>query len=167
MTDDELLTPRPALPNEALRSDLQGRTSAILRRGFWFRRLGRVATFASCFVAGLTIAWAWPLPQSRIEVEFTRVEVPVPASVEASPPTPMSPVELERSASEMVERAEAARRYREAGHRYFRDWADYSAALRCYRQFLDAADPADLAVASDDTTLLVSLKNARGLEKNP
>ena len=47
---------------------------------------------------------------------------------------------------------------------YATDLADYRAALRCYRNFLDEADPADRAVGPDDTWLLTSLKRAREQE---
>ena len=54
----------------------------------------------------------------------------------------------------------------QAGDRYLRDYADYRAALRCYRNFLDEADPADRAVSTDDTWLLTSLKRAREQESS-
>ena len=79
-------------------------------------------------------------------------------------PRPQSPADLELLAEQTPEKAEAARRFRQAGDRYLREFADYRAALRCYRNFLDEADPADRAVAPDDTWLLTSLKRAREQE---
>jgi hypothetical protein len=79
----------------------------------------------------------------------------------------LSPAELELAAEQAPEKAEAARRFREAGDRYLREFADYRAALRCYRNFLDEADPADQAVSPADTWLLTSLKRAREQETNP
>jgi hypothetical protein len=76
----------------------------------------------------------------------------------------LSPADLELAAEQMPEKAAAARRFREAGDRYLREFADYRAALRCYRNFLDEADPADRAVSADDTWLLTSLKRAREQE---
>jgi hypothetical protein len=67
-------------------------------------------------------------------------------------------------AEQMTEKAEAAKRVREAGDRYLRDAADYQSALRCYRHFLDGADAADLVVSPSDSWLLTSLKRAREQE---
>ncbi len=74
--------------------------------------------------------------------------------------------ELELDAEKTLAKAESARRFREAGDRYIVDYGDYSAALRCYRNFLDEADPADLAVSPNDTWLLTSLKRAREQENS-
>ena len=60
-------------------------------------------------------------------------------------------------------RADSARLFREAGDRYLREYADYRAALRCYRNSLDA-DPDALTISPDDTWLLTSLKRAREQE---
>jgi hypothetical protein len=76
----------------------------------------------------------------------------------------MSPFELELEAEQTLARTESARRFREAGDLYLRDFADYRSALRCYRNFLDTAGAADLAVNSEDTWLLTSLKRAREQE---
>ena len=44
--------------------------------------------------------------------------------------------------------------------------ANPNAALRCYRNYLDAADPEELAPApADDNWLLLALKNARLKER--
>jgi hypothetical protein len=75
-----------------------------------------------------------------------------------------SPAELELAAEQIDDKPTAARRFREAGDRYLKDLADYRAALRCYRNFLDEADLADRAVTPDDTWLLTSLKRAREQE---
>ena len=75
-----------------------------------------------------------------------------------------SPAELELEAEQIDVKAESARRFREAGDRYLSEFADYRAALRCYRNFLDEADPADRAVTPKDTWLLTSLKHAREQE---
>ena len=55
--------------------------------------------------------------------------------------------------------------YRQAGERYLREDADPYAAVRCYRQSLDAAGPDALAVSADDDFLLMALKDARQREK--
>jgi hypothetical protein len=76
----------------------------------------------------------------------------------------LSPAQIELEAEKTLVKSEAARRFREAGDLYLRDYADYRAALRCYRNFLDEADPADRQITPDDTWLLTSLKRAREQE---
>ena len=177
MTDDELLTPKPPIPNPDLRADLLARTARRVPRAAWQRRATWAAACLACFGLGWAIAHLRPGPEPVVRY----VEVPVaPAPVAPAPvadasgssgpppPAPVavarSPAELELEAEQIAERAEAARRFRAAGDRYLLDRADYRAALRCYRNFLDEADPADRAVAADDTWLLASLKRAREQE---
>jgi hypothetical protein len=61
--------------------------------------------------------------------------------------------------------------YRRAGDRYLDSEADPESALRCYGQALDAGGAADRAVSSEDSWLLMAIKNARQKEnshaKNP
>jgi len=165
MTDDDLLTPRPGTPNDSLQSHLMDRTIRLVRTRARLRFAGKVALPVACFLAGLSVAWLRPAPEPRVEYVPVREEVPVPGPTPPpSPPPPVSPAELELRAEQLTVKAEAARLYREAGDRYLRDWADHRAALRCYRNFLDAAAPTDLVVARDDTWLLTSLKHARESE---
>jgi hypothetical protein len=170
MTDDELLTPRPA-PNEALQAELLDRAARRVRANLWRRRAARAAVCLACF--GLGWATTYLRPPSVPEVVY--VPLPAPPVAEApAPPAPprdnpppsrpLSPADLELLAEQTPEKAEAARRFRQAGDRYLREFADYRAALRCYRNFLDEADPADRAVAADDSWLLTSLKRAREQE---
>ena len=108
------------------------------------------------------------------EVVYVEVQPPPVAHAPGSPVPPkeeplapeLSPAELELAAEQAPEKAEAARRFREAGDRYLREFADYRAALRCYRNFLDEAAPPDRSVAPDDTWLLTSLKRAREQESS-
>jgi hypothetical protein len=55
--------------------------------------------------------------------------------------------------------------YRQAGDRYLDDEGDPESALRCYSQALDAGSAADRAVASEDSWLLMAIKNARQKEQ--
>jgi hypothetical protein len=166
MTDDELLTPRQVTGNDALRAELLARTAGQLHAGRRLRLAGRVAVCAACFVAGLAVAWFRPAPEPR--TVYVAVHEPAPPAVtpDSQPPTPrtLTAADLELAAEQVTEKTEAARRFREAGDRYLRDYADYRAALRCYRNFLDEADPADLRVVPEDTWLLTSLKRAREQE---
>jgi hypothetical protein len=122
-----------------------------------------------CFVAG--IATTFLRPTSPLEIVYVQVREEVPAPKTDSPPvapkSPSSAAELELEAEKSLVKADSARRFREAGDRYINDFADYQSALRCYRNFLDEADPADRVVTSEDTWLLISLKRAREQENLP
>jgi hypothetical protein len=170
MTDDELLTPRPASPNEGPKAAILARTARRVRLRRWQWRATLAAGGLACFSLGWATTFLRPTPLP----EVVYVEVPAapladapgpPAAVKEVVPAPRpSPPELELAAEQTSDKAEAARRFREAGDRYLREFGNYPAALRCYRNFLDEADPADRAVSADDTWLLTSLKRAREQE---
>ena len=169
MTDDELLTPKPAVGNDPLRVELLSRTEGRLRFDRRMRMVGQVGVCVACFVAGLGVAFLRPTPEPMV----LYVQAPPVADAPGSPtdapskgpvPRVLSPPQLELEAEKTLVKAESARRFREAGDLYLRDYADYRAALRCYRNFLDEADPADLRITPDDTWLLTSLKRAREQE---
>jgi hypothetical protein len=166
MTDDELLNPKPASANETLKADLLDRTGRRVRFVGRMRLAKRAAVCLGCFAAGAVIAGFRPGADQRIEsVAVRTVRV---ADDAGTPPAVVervkSPAELELEAEKTLVKAEAARRFREAGDRYLRDYADYRAALRCYRNFLDEAEPDQLRITPDDTWLLTSLKRAREQE---
>jgi hypothetical protein len=172
MSDDDLLTPKPIVPNAALKAELLTRTGRQVRLAVWRRRGFLVVACFACFTLGWTTTYLRPTP----EPAMVYVEVPAAVAAEGrspvadapgSPALPVpvrTPPELELEAEQIVVRAEAARRFRQAGDRYLLDLADYRGALRCYRNFLDEADPADRPVSADDTWLLASLKRAREQE---
>jgi hypothetical protein len=175
MSDDELLTAKPFPANEALKADLLANTVRRMRLAVWRRRAVKVAVGLACFGLGLATTHIRPAPAPEVHY----VEVPVaPAPAADTPGSPiaskdetpaplakaLSPAQLELVAEQTTVKAEAARRFREAGDLYVRELADYRAALRCYRYFLDEADPADRAISPDDTWLLTSLKRAREQE---
>jgi hypothetical protein len=164
MTDDDLLSPKPA-SNDRLKAELFDQTVRRVRFDRRMRGATRAAVCVACFAAGAGVALLRPAPEPRT----VYVEVPRPpvAHEPGSPPVQVrvpSPAELELEAEKTLVKAEAARRFREAGDRYLRDYADYRAALRCYRNFLDEADPDQLQITPDDTWLLASLKRAREQE---
>lgn len=166
MTDDDLLTPRPASANDALRAELLGQTAQRVRLVYRARLATRVGVCLACFAAGVGITFLRPAPEPRV----VYVEVPGPpvadatdSPVERPSVVVLSPADLELQAEQASAKAESARLFREAGDRYLRDYADYRAALRCYRNCLDA-DPDALTVLPDDTWLLTSLKRARAQE---
>ncbi|HKA05673.1 MAG TPA: hypothetical protein VKD71_00355 [Gemmataceae bacterium] len=166
MTDDDLLTPKPTTGNEPLKGALLSHTVGRIHFDRRVRLVGRAGFCVACFAAGLFVALLRPAP----EPTTVYVQVPVPAPpVADAPGSPAlvrvpSPAQIELEAEKTLVRAEAARRFREAGDLYLNYYADYKSALRCYRNFLDEADPADRRIASDDTWLLTSLKRAREQE---
>jgi hypothetical protein len=171
MTDDELLTPKPVAANEALTAGVLARTVRRVRLHRWRRRATGVAVCLACFGLGWATTYLRPTPVPEVVYVPSPVppvagvpDPPAPPKDDTPPARPVSPADLELLAEQTAEKAEAARRFREAGDRYLREFADYRAALRCYRNFLDEADPADRAVAPDDTWLLTSLKRAREQE---
>jgi hypothetical protein len=164
MTDDELLTPKSADANDALKAALLARTSRRVRMTRRLRIATRVAAGLACFAAGVATTFLRPESQSVTTVASVRTTV---AAFEPAPPAPprtLSPAELELEAEKATVKAESARLFREAGNRFLLDHADYRGALRCYRNFLNEADPADRAVSAEDTWLLTSLKRAREQE---
>jgi hypothetical protein len=172
MTDDELLAPKPAITNQALKADVLARTVRRVRASAWRRRALRATACVACFGLGWAATYLRPTPTSEtVYIEVPVAQAPVadapgsPEQPKSGPPARQpSPAEIELAAEQIPHKAEAARRFREAGDRYLKDLADYRAALRCYRNFLDEADPADRAVSPDDTWLLTSLKRAREQE---
>jgi hypothetical protein len=173
MTDDELLIPKPVAANDGLKAVVLARTARRVRRAAWRRRAAGTVAGLACFAGGWMTTYLRPVPAR--EVVYVEVQpppvadapgLPVPPK-EESPAPMLSPAELELAAEQAPEKAEAARRFREAGDRYLREFADYRAALRCYRNFLDEANAADRAVSPADTWLLTSLKRAREQEANP
>lgn len=163
MTDDELLSPKPSTANDALKADLFAKTSRRLTLARWQRRGTWASACIACFGLGLATTFLRPTP----EPEKIVVELPSATPVTDAPSSPVqvvSPAQLELEAEQILVKAEAARRFREAGDLYLRTFADHRSALRCYRNFLDEADPADRAISNDDTWLLTSLKRAREQE---
>lgn len=169
MTDDDLLTPKSTTGNDQLKADLLARTSRRVRTARRVRVAGRVVVCLMCLAAGAATTFLRADPEPRTEYVYVReapvANTPAPPVEPKRPPAPApTPAELELAAEQADAPAEAARKFREAGDRYLREYADYQAAIRCYRNFLDGADPADRAVGPDDTWLLTSLKRAREQE---
>ena len=163
MTDDlDFLSVPPPAGDPALRDRLRGRTAGVVRRRTWLHRFGRASVVLVAFAGGVAVQRFAVGPEVRELV----VTVEVPAAVEAPAPPPVAvpertPGELELLAEQADDPAEAARLFRSAGDRYLKDRDDLRAALRCYRNFLDAAGDADLSASPADTWLLASLKRDR------
>ena len=82
---------------------------------------------------------------------------PTPA---ARPEAPRSPHELELAA-EQADGAESARLFLDAGRSYGRDFNNWQAALRCYRNALDLSSEPPVIDAKNDDWLLTKLKTER------
>jgi len=166
MTDDELLEPAPASANAELKATILAGTSRRVASMRGRRRATEVVACLVCVGFGWTLSLFRPSPDSVTNTVYVPVSTPV-ADAPGSPGPVVkmrTPAELELEAEQITVKAESARRFREAGDRYLNEFADYRAALRCYRNFLDEADPADRTVSADDTWLLTSLKRAREQE---
>lgn len=166
MSEDDLLTPRTHSANDALRQQLLTLTTKRVRFSRWVRSATTIGIGAICFAAGLAVAFLGPTAPPEIVYVVREVPAPAPKSEDLVTPTVqrVSAPELELEAEKTLAKAESARRFRDAGDRYLKESGDYQSALRCYRNFLDDADPADLVVRSEDTWLLTSLKRAREQE---
>jgi hypothetical protein len=154
---EELLR-RGSSPSDRLfREALLRRTRRVLRRRLWLRRAGVAAALAACFAAGL---FTGRLGNEPVPVPETH---PAPqAQAHSEPATAATAAVLEWQAVDSKEpRADL---YRQAGDRY-EDDGDYQSALRCYRGALGAGSDKDLAIAPDDSWLLMVLKDARQKEK--
>src|SRR5262245_31052051 len=158
---ERLLTPQnvPAAP--ALRDRLRADTTRRLRVGRYIRRLTAAIALAACYMAGIATIW-WGFrpaapPPERIVVEVVRDQPAAPAAV------PPSPHELELAA-EQADGDESARLFLDAAREFARG-ADWDAALRCYRNALDASGGNLTIDATNDDSLMVTLKLARKEER--
>jgi hypothetical protein len=125
----------------------------------------KAGLLAACFLGGMATMALFHNEPAQVVVVTTIA----PPSVADAPPTPerrLTPAQIEIEAELATAKADSARRFREAGDQYLADEGNYAAAIRCYRNFLDEADAADLVSTPSDTWLLASLKNARTKETN-
>lgn len=167
LSDDDL-SPPPHRANHALRQALLEQTTRVVRRRYWLRRGAYAAALAACYVAGLLTTRPDPrptVPDPPAEGEVSRD--PVPPRHAAGPRADLpgeAPANVLEQWGPLVSADRRASLYRRAGDRYLAESNDMQAALRCYRNALDAA-PEDLDVDATDTWLLMSLKEARSKER--
>lgn len=172
----DLLAPRPGGPSPTARDALLRHTERWLARASWLRRGVRAAAVVGVFAAGGVAGWLARAPvvdgpgspAPVIEVIAVPVVVPViPPPIADAPSTPV-PTPSATAAEQLAEQADdaktAARHYRQAGDTYLRE-QDYPNATRCYRLYLARIGDPGLALDSNDSWLLVSLKNAAYKEK--
>jgi hypothetical protein len=162
MTDselDDLLQP-PATPTGGgLNQRVWRRTAGVLRRRVWRRRILVAGAIAASFVGGLALSFR-PATLHTSESTVIVKETLKPSTGE----TFVSLTDLEQQA-ELADTGERARLYFLAGQRYGAERGDWSAALRCYKQALDAAPQAAEQIdPKTDDWLLMALKIERQKE---
>jgi hypothetical protein len=168
----DLLCPPAAESSPVFRDSLLRQTEGRLARDRLLRRGLRAVAMVSIFAGGGLAGWlARPEREHTIElpgaVQTVVVPVPVPVPLPEHPPS--APASLTAAAAEMQAEQQdnpsaAANLYRQAGDSFLRD-QDYANATRCYRLFLARAGDSALTLESNDSWLLVSLKNAAFREK--
>jgi hypothetical protein len=170
---DDLLAGLVPLPvNSGLQEALRKRTTGLVRRRRWLRRGGFATALAACYVAGLlTMNWLPSLrsldPNSRSE-HASEAATSGLGSGAGSGPEKMasdnaSPLALEWQALESPSRSPAL--FRAAGDRYLTETGDVGSAVRCYRKLLEEEGGAEPTISSDDSWLLMALKEAKQREK--
>jgi hypothetical protein len=162
---DDLLAARPSRPDPARRDRHLAAADRVLARRRWLTRARTGLVFAGVAAVGLgLIAMTVPAPKSA-----PPAPEPEAHGVPPSPPSPAEPEELTAAALEALAEqassdAESARAYLRAGDRYAAE-DNLPAALRCYRNHLDAASADGWEVRVDDHWLLMTLKTARRKER--
>ena len=158
---EHLLAP-PPVPADAgpLRQDLLERTTRALSKRRRLRTFAGALALAACAVAGL-LTMHGVAPRGVRPVVQRR---PVERQERPAPGPAPSAVALEWQALEGPGRP--AELYRQAGDRYLEEEGDPSAAVRCYGHALDAGGERDLAIAPEDSWLLMTIKAARQKEKD-
>lgn len=162
----EILAPRDGQLTAERRAGILVETERRLTRDRMLRRGLRLAAVAGVFAVGAFAGWAArPVPEpERVQVTVT-VPVPVHESLPSVPVSlPLSAHDAELRAELQDDPSAAARLYREAGDVFLRE-QNYPNATRCYRLFLQRGGEAVLALESNDSWLLVSLKNSAFKEK--
>jgi hypothetical protein len=155
----DFLTPTaPAASNPDLRRRLLDNTSVVLRRRRRLRRAYWAAAFAACYAAGtLTTHWLRPAAPLLAErrPEPAGPEQPADAGRPPERPSPGRP-DLESDRVRLLVKA--------ADHA-LADKADPLAALYGYTKALDEGGDAALAISTDDSFLMMAIKDARKKER--
>ena len=143
----EFLTPTPAPAHDPeLRRRTLNRTLGVLRRRRWLRRVAWAAVLAACYAAGvLTTHWLRPAPSAPPEV--VRVEPTPTSKVDEPRPEPVQPDLVGAADHLLAERS------------------DPLGALHGYAKALDEGGDAALTISTDDSYLMLAIKDARQKEK--
>jgi hypothetical protein len=166
---DELLGPKPAGDDAAVREAVLRQTARVIRLRPWARRAKLLAAAALLVAAGGVAGWfSKPTPGPVTEYVVLPVGVALPPAEPTPPPTAeyVTVEQIELQAEQAADRATAAALYRQAGDRYLADRNDSPPAARCYRLFLMRAGPDALTVSAEDSWLLIALKQDQRREAN-
>ncbi|HYV36461.1 MAG TPA: hypothetical protein VE988_12190 [Gemmataceae bacterium] len=156
-------------PPEGLQIALRQKTTRMLTRQRWLRRLALAGAAAACYVAGLATMWlipprttiiqSEPPPNPPVVIVEKQIEQPLVVDVNQ----PEKAIVYEWKAHD--EPNNRAANFFKAGDLYLVQENDAEGALRCYRQALDAGGLQALELTPDDTWLVSALKNARLKER--
>jgi len=149
-----------------LRQAVFDRTTRVLRRRRWLRRGAVALALCACYIAGAATVHLLTPPPSVVTVVVKEPGAPALPVPNVAPPRPEeepTAVAMEWDALDHPEKKVES--YRRAGDRYLTESNDVQAAVRCYKQMLDAGTEQDLVIAPDDNWLLMALKEARQKEK--
>lgn len=142
--------------DDAFRERLRSRTSQLVARRGWRRRLTRSAGFGACYAAGMLTMWLLtPAGKSfeTAEVLRPRLEVVDRSSPRGIPEKAMPEVASPPSAADVLKRK---------ADETIRDTSDIAAALRLYSQALRVERRGQKASDdSNDHWIYLALKNAR------
>ncbi len=171
--DDFLSADLNLPPPHDLRQNILLETTRALRWCRWRRRLVNVGAMAACFVAGMSVMF-FVGRHSNGDIAKSPPEDQAPEKIaviakdghhwNGDPQTEPTLLDLEWRAFDSRENRAAL--YFAVGKRYLEERQDYEAALRCYRQALDAAGQEELAIRPDDNWFVMALKEARQKENN-
>ncbi len=151
---DDLLAPREVPADSRLRDRLREKTVRQLRPRWKLGAIAAVAALGVFYATGAGTVWLLrPIPAPVI------VEAPQPPPPTAEPER--SPQQLELAA-EQIDGDESAKLYLAAARKFGRDFGDWDAALRCYRNALDAAPEIQATIdPENDDWLMTALKLSR------
>ena len=156
-------------------------TQRLLRRRRRIKRLGYITALAACYLAGAATVhgWTqWSAGPMKLDLDERTAELArsadhitptaVPTSSQVRLPVQQDPDVPATVVESMAAQIPGQRGvlFRTAGDRYLLELGDIESAVRCYRRALDACAEQDLVVASNDSWLLMALKQARQKERS-
>jgi hypothetical protein len=153
-----LLAPGPVFSSRL--EEAFASTLPVLRRQHRLRRLGGAGVLLAAYAAGLLTVLACRPPV--VEPPVARGPSPAPAVAKPAPRPPARDLEWQA----VDEPDSAAELYRQAGDQHLVE-SNPADAVRCYGNALDAGKAEDLEVSSEDSWLLIAIKQARKKERNP
>ena len=129
------------------------------------KKLVLAGGMAACFVAGMATMYGLV---ARVPAGGESALAVVTVAVNKDRAATTDPLPQNEQVIELQARTHAEQRVarlRKAGDLYLEQEQDYAAALRCYTQALNDANPQTFDISPDDTWLEMALKDARRKEK--